>query len=265
MSFLSLFADYSTLTILALAFLAFTAGFIDSVAGGGGLIQIPALLINLPNSPLPVLFGTNKIASLSGTSVAAYQYAKRIKYNFKVLLSMAFFSFVASNLGAKSLSLINPDLLKPFVLILLILIAVYTFIKKDLGSIQTKALPVRKQIILGSIIGVAVGFYDGFFGPGTGNFLILGFVVVLGFDFITASAYSKIINCVTNISALLVFVRQGNYLLELAVVMAICNISGSIVGSRIALKKGNDFVRTIFFIVVTIMIARYSYDVFIKN
>jgi uncharacterized membrane protein YfcA len=265
MSSINLFADYSSLTILALAFLAFTAGFIDSVVGGGGLIQIPALLINLPNSPLPILFGTNKIASLSGTSVAAYQYAKRIKYNFKVLLSIAFFSFIASNLGAKSLSLFNANLLKPFILILLILIAIYIFIKKDLGSIQTKTLPVRKQIIFGSLIGIVVGFYDGFFGPGTGSFLVLGFVVVLGFDFVTASAYSKMINCVTNVSALLVFIRQGNYLLELAVLMAICNIMGSIAGSRIALKKGNDFVRTIFFLVVTIMIARYSYDVFIKN
>jgi uncharacterized membrane protein YfcA len=265
MSSINLFADYSSLTILTLAFLAFTAGFIDSVAGGGGLIQIPALLINLPNSALPVLFGTNKIASLSGTSIAAYQYSKRIQYNFKVLLSIAFFSFVASNAGAMSLSLINPNLLKPFVLILLILIAMYTFIKKDLGSIQTKTLPVRKQIMLGSLIGIAVGFYDGFFGPGTGSFLVLGFVVVLGFDFIAASAYSKVINCVTNVSALVVFIRQGNYLLELAILMAIFNSTGSIVGSRIAMKKGNDFVRTIFFIVVAIMIARYSYDVFIKN
>jgi uncharacterized protein len=261
MSFLHLFADYSSFTLLALALLAFIAGFIDSVVGGGGLIQIPALLISLPGSPLSTIFGTNKIAALSGTTVAAYQYSKRIKYNFKLLIIISFFSFIASNLGAKSLNYINANTLKPVILIILILIAIYTFIKKDLGTIQTKTLNINKQIIYGSILGFIVGFYDGFFGPGTGSFFVLGFVVILGFEFVTASAYSKIINCVTNISALIVFIRNGNYLLELALLMAICNISGSILGSRLALKKGNGFIRIIFLIIVTIMILKYGYDI----
>jgi uncharacterized membrane protein YfcA len=258
------FADYSVLTILSLSVLAFFAGFIDSIVGGGGLIQFPALLIYLPNTPLPVLFGTNKIAALSGTSVAAYQYAKRVKYDYRLLLLISAFAFAASTMGALSLSLINPNTLKPFILIILILIAIYTFFKKDLGKFQTKELSFMKQALWGSVIGAVVGFYDGFFGPGTGSFFVLGFVMILGFEFVTASAYSKMINCVTNISALIVFIRQGNFLLSVAFVMAVCNILGSVLGSRMALRKGNEFVRIIFLCIVILMILRYSYDIILK-
>jgi hypothetical protein len=259
---MELFSDYSLLTVLAFILFAFIAGFIDSLVGGGGLIQLPALLIGLPGSPIPVIFGTNKIAALSGTSVAAYQYSRKIKFNFKLLLIIAFFSFVASYLGAKSLNFIDARTLKPMILIILILIAVYTFIKKDLGSVQTKLLPLNKQMFYGSLIGFIVGFYDGFFGPGTGSFFILGFVVILGFEFVTASAYAKVINCVTNLSALIVFIRHGQYILELALLMAACNVAGSLIGSRMAIKKGNAFVRIFFLIIVVFMILKYGYDIF---
>lgn len=258
-----IFAGYSGLTLISLALLALIAGFIDSVAGGGGLIQLPALLINLPYSPLPALFGTNKIAALAGTSVAAYQYSKRVKYDPVILAIISAFAFLASNLGARSLSVINPDTLRPLILVILIIIAIYTFLKKDLGSVKTKELSRIKLILFGSVIGFIVGFYDGFFGPGTGNFLVLGFVIILGFEFVMASAYSKIVNSVTNISALMVFVSQGNYYLGLAIMMALCNIIGSIAGSRMALRRGNSFVRIVFLVIVIIMILRYSYDIFI--
>lgn len=264
MYLLNALADYSPFVLLTLVALAFIAGFIDSVVGGGGLIQIPALLINLPEQPLATIFGTNKIASLSGTSVAAYQYSKRIKFDYKLLAVIALSSFVASFLGAKAVSLINVEVLKPIILVILILIAVYTFIKKDLGSFQTKELTFDKQALYGILIGLIVGFYDGFFGPGTGSFFVLGFVVLLGFEFVKASAYAKIINCMTNLSALIVFIRQGNYLLEIALLMAIFNVLGNFMGSRIALKKGNEFVRIVFLVIVIIMIIRYGYDIFIK-
>ena len=257
------FTDYSLWTIIALTILSFTAGFIDAVAGGGGLIQIPALLINLPNQPLATLFGTNKIAALSGTSVAAYQYSKRVRFNFTLLFIIAAFAFTASFAGAKTVSLIHPNTLKPVILLLLILIAVYTFLKKDLGAVQTKTYTLRRQLFFGALIGTVVGFYDGFFGPGTGSFFVLGFVVILGFEFLVASAYAKFVNCITNISALIVFLRQGNYLPEIALLMAICNVAGSIIGSRLALKNGNGFIRIIFLVIVTLMIVRYSYDVFL--
>jgi uncharacterized membrane protein YfcA len=259
-----LFSDYSAVTLLLLALFAFLAGFIDAAVGGGGLIQLPALLIQFHDTPLPTLFGTNKIAALSGTSVAAYQYSKRIRFNFKLLVVISLFAFVASYLGAKVVSHVNVNALKPIILVILILIAIYTFFKKELGHVQTKSLSLSKQLIYGSLIGAIVGFYDGFFGPGTGSFLVLGFVVILGFEFITASAYAKVINCMTNVSALFVFVRQGNYLLGIAILMSASNIVGNIIGSRLALKKGNSYVRILFLVIVTLMIARYGYDIFFK-
>ena len=261
----NIFIDHTAIVIISLILLSFIAGFIDAIVGGGGLIQLPGLLINMPNQPLLTLFGTNKIAALAGTSVAAYQYSKRIKFDYKLLLIISFFSFVASFLGAKAVSFIKAETLKPIILVILILIAIYTFIKKDLGSVQTKKLPLNKQILFGSLIGIVVGFYDGFFGPGTGSFFVLGFVVILGFEFVNASAYSKIINCMTNISALIVFIKNGDYILEIAILMSVFNIVGSVIGSKIALRKGNGFVRLIFLVIVSIMILRYGYDVFLKG
>jgi len=257
-----IFSEYSSLTLIVFGLLAFIAGFIDSVAGGGGLIQLPALLIGFPKAPVPTLIGTNKIAGLAGTSVAAYQYSKHVKFNYPLLLTISFFTFIASFAGAKVVGFINPAVLKPLILAILILIGIYTFLKKDLGSIQTKSLTANKKVLFGSLLGLIIGFYDGFFGPGTGSFLVLGFVVILGFEFVTASAYSKIINCIANISALTVFIKQGNYLLGVAIVLAIGNITGNIIGSRMAIKKGNRFIRLFFLLVVVILIARYGYDVF---
>jgi uncharacterized membrane protein YfcA len=258
---LFLFTDYTLLNMAALALFSFIAGFIDSVVGGGGLVQIPALLINLPNSPLPTVFGTNKIAALSGTSVAAWQYSRRVKYNYVLLGTISLCAFLASRWGAKSLYFIDASTLKPVILVILILIAIFTFVRKDFGAIRTQQPSFAKQLVYGSLMGIVVGVYDGFFGPGTGSFFVLGFVALLGFDFLTATAYTKVVNCVTNLSALIVFISQGNYILELAVLMAVCNIIGSIWGSRLALRKGNQFIRVFFLVVVSLMIVKYGYDV----
>ena len=258
------FAEYSLLSLLLLALLAFIAGFIDAVVGGGGLIQLPALLIQFPQTNLPTLFGTNKIAALSGTIIAAVQYAKKVKFNLVLLLIISLFAYLASGAGAKIVSLLDVKMLKPIILVILIVIAIYTIFKKDLGAIQLKQISLKKQMIYGSFIGIIVGFYDGFFGPGTGSFLVLGFVLFLGMDFMHASAYAKIVNCITNLSALVVFINQGNYLLNIAVLMGVSNILGSYLGSHMAIKKGNAFIRNIFIFIVMLMIIRYGYDVFIK-
>ncbi len=264
MPFPEIFADYSLLTIVIFAVVYFVAGFIDAVVGGGGLLTIPTLLVSLPNQPLPTLFGTNKIAAISGGTVAAYQYSKKVKFDFRLLSTIIVFASAASFVGAKTVSYLDSGVLKPLILVILVLIACYTFLKKDLGSLVTKEHSITQKIFFGSIIGIFVGFYDGFFGPGTGSFFVLGFVVILGFDFLSASAYSKIINCCTNFSALIVFIKQGNYILELALIMAIFNILGNFIGSKIALKKGNEFVRKIFLIILVFMIIRFGYDVFYK-
>ncbi|MFZ4613973.1 MAG: sulfite exporter TauE/SafE family protein [Bacteroidia bacterium] len=265
MDLIDVYTNYGIITLTILVILSFIAGFVDAVVGGGGLIQIPALLISFPQTALPTIFGTNKIASLAGTSISAIGYSKRIKFNFKLLFVVSVCAGLSSFLGAKIVSFINVEFLKPFILVVLIAVAIYTFFKKDLGAIPSKNLSLNQQIIYGSLLGFGLGFYDGFFGPGTGSFFVLGFVVLLGFEFVQASAYAKVINCMTNISALVVFIKQGNYLLELAILMSVCNITGNIVGTRLALKKGNAFVRTIFLVIVTLMILRYAYDVFIKH
>ena len=261
MNLLELFAQHDTTILFIIAFASLFAGFIDAIVGGGGLIQFPAFMILFPNSSIPTAFGTNKIAGLSGTSLAAVQYAKRIKFNWKLLAITAISSFVFSFIGAKLVSIINVNFLKPFIFFVLIAIAIYTFKKKDFGTIPTKKLNEKKKYLFGLLLGILIGFYDGFLGPGTGSFLVLGFVALLGFEFLEASAYAKVINCVTNVSALYVFISQGNYIIEIALIMAVSNVIGSIIGSRMAILKGNEFIRKIFLFVVCIMIIRYGYDV----
>lgn len=260
-----LFADYTLLTLATLVLFAFLAGYIDAVVGGGGLIQLPAMLINMPQSPLVTLFGTNKFAAFTGTSAAAVQYARKIKFDLRLLLVVAAFAFVSAYLGARAVMLVDANRLKPFILIILIVIAIYTFLKKDLGTYQSKQLNWQRQMLLGSLIGTIVGFYDGFFGPGTGSFLVLGFVVILGFEFVTASAYAKIINAMTNISALIVFIRNGHIIFGIGILMALSNVAGSVLGSRMSLKRGNAFIRIFFLIIVSLMIIRYAWDLIIKS
>lgn len=262
MPFTDWLQDYSLVTILSLIALSFTAGFLDAVVGGGGLIQLPALLINFPSTQLPTLFGTNKIASLAGTSVAAWQYSRRIRFNWPLLLIISACALASSFAGAKTVSYLNTSTLKPVILVILILMAIYTFLKKDLGRVERKRLPLGQQALYGGLLATVVGFYDGFFGPGTGSFFVLGFVLLLGFEFVAASAYSKVVNCITNLSALVVFVGQGNYILEIALLLSVCNIAGNLTGSRMALRRGNEFVRIIFLVVVSLMILRYGYDIY---
>lgn len=261
---LAIFNEIDVWAIIAILALSVVAGFIDSVVGGGGLVQIPALLINLPSQPLMSLLGTNKMAAIAGMTMAASQYAKKVKFDFRLLAVIALAAFGASNLGVKLLHYIDVEILKPIILVVLVLIFIYSLIKKDLGAVQTKKLSLRKRLLFGALIGTLVGFYDGFIGPGTGSFLVLGFVVILGFEFITASAYAKIINCFSAISAMIVFVQMGNYILGLGILMSICNISGNFIGSRMALKNGNGFIRYVFIIIVGLMILRYAYDIFFK-
>ena len=249
-------------TIFALGFFSLLAGFIDAVVGGGGLIQLPALLLQLPSSPLPTILGTNKIAALSGTSVAAAQYARRIRYNFPLLFVISFFAFISAHLGAKLASRIDPASFRPLILVILISIAIYTYFKKDLGTRDGQTVRMPMQYLYGSLMGILNGFYDGFIGPGTGSFFVLAFVVLLGFEFVQASAYAKFVNCMTNFSAVMVFVKQGNYVLSIAILMAVCNVIGNVLGSVLALKKGNAFVRMFFLLVVSAMIIRYSYMIF---
>lgn len=256
--------NYPLESILAMIILSFIAGFMDAVVGGGGLISLPGLLVFFPHLALPFVLGTNKIAALAGTSIAAFQYSKKINFNFKLLTYLSITAFVFSFLGAKLVSYLDNQTLKPFLFLLLILIAIYTWFKKDFGSEQNSVNNISNQTLKACLLSAIVGLYDGFFGPGTGSFFVLGFVLLLGMDFLHSSAYAKIVNCVTNIAALTVFIYNGTFLLDLAILMAVSNMTGSFIGSKLALNKGNSFVRLTFISVVGLMIVRYGYDIFWK-
>lgn len=249
-------------TIAYLCFFAFLAGFIDSVVGGGGLIQLPALLVFLPGAPLPALFGTGKFAGIAGTTAAMVRYVRTVKINYLAILPAALAAFACSFLGARALSHLDTNLLKPLILVLLVLVAVYTFIRKDFGALHAPKLTETKEKIYGLLIGASIGFYDGFFGPGTGSFLIFIFIGIFGFNFLAASAASKVVNVATNLSALLYFAFKGYVIYEVAIPMAVCSIIGSQLGTRTALKRGVGFVRVLFLVVVSGIIIKFAYDTY---
>jgi uncharacterized protein len=248
--------------IIYLCLFAFLAGFIDSVVGGGGLIQVPALFIFLPGVSIATIFGTGKLASIAGTTSAMVKYVRSVKINYLAILPAAAAAFICSFLGARALSHFDANLARPLILILLILVAVYTFIRKDFGSLHAPKLTNAKEKLYGLLMGMIIGFYDGFFGPGTGSFLIFIFIGIFGFNFLAASAASKVVNVATNLSALLYFIYKGHVLYEVGIPMAICSIIGSQLGTRTALKRGTGFVRALFLVVVSGIILKFGYDTY---
>ncbi len=250
------------MTLTFLCAFSLLAGFVDSVVGGGGLIQIPALLILLPGMPVPTILGTNKLASLAGTSVAAYRYAAHVEMDWRVTISAAASAFIFSFLGSWAVTLLNPNFLRPAVFVLLVLVAIYVFVVKDLGLVHRPKHAPRKAALLGVLTGVALGFYDGFFGPGTGSFLIFLFVGLFGFDFLSASASAKLINLATNLASVFYFGATGHILYRAALPMAACNVLGSLVGTRMAILKGSRFVRVFFLIIVAALILRLAQQMF---
>ena len=248
--------------ILPLCGFAFLAGFMDSMVGGGGLIQLPALLIFLPGIAPATVFGTNKLVSITGTSTAATQYARHVRLDWPTLWPAALAAFVCAGLGAKVVTLIHTSFLKPAILVLLIAVAVYVFWQKDFGAVHAPKLTPQTRRWAGVGIGSGIGFYDGFFGPGTGSFLIFAFIGIFGFNFLTASASAKVVNAATNLAAVLFFGFTGHLLYALALPMAACNVGGSVLGTRLAVTKGSRFVRVLFLIVLTAIILRFAWDTF---
>jgi uncharacterized protein len=207
-----------------------------------------------------VIFGTSKLAAIAGTSTAVIQYAKHLEINWTATLPTAIAAFIFSFLGARTVSLINPALLRPAILFLLIAVAIYTFIKKDFGSLHAPKLAAATQKWVGICVGVAIGFYDGFFGPGTGSFLTFAFIGIFGFDFLNAAISARVVNFATNLSAMLYFASTGNILYQVALPMAACNMMGSLLGTKLAVSKGSQFVRGLFLVVVSALIIKFAYD-----
>ncbi|TXI90536.1 MAG: sulfite exporter TauE/SafE family protein [Burkholderiaceae bacterium] len=249
---------------IILAIAAFLAGFVDAVVGGGGLIQLPSLFSVFPNGKPPMLIGTSKFAGIWGTGVAARNYLKSVSLRWALVLPSAVCAFGCAFLGAICLSYFPPTLLRKALPFVLVVIAVYTFWRKDLGVQHERRWSDRAELYLGMLVGAVIGFYDGFFGPGTGSFFVFAFVRIFGYDFLHASAASKLLNVSCNASALLWFGYSGNVMWLLGLWMAACGVVGSIAGSRLAIRHGSGFVRKIFLVVVLALIAKTSYDAFLK-
>ena len=257
-----MFAELSLATGLFLLSASFLAGFVDSIAGGGGIVQLPALLIGLPNSPAAEVLGTNKLSAVFGTTTAAAHYRKQIKPDPKVLLGMAIPAFFGSAAGALLASRIPTSSMRPMILVLLIAVAIYTWLKPDLGKLENLRHVPKQRIQIGAIAGAVIGFYDGIFGPGTGSFLMLILVATLGYAFITASAIAKVVNVATNVGALIVFGRNGAVIWQIGIIMGFANITGAIIGSRLAIRGGSTLVRKVFLLVTIVLIVRVGIATF---
>ena len=257
-----MFHDLTIATALFLLAASFFAGFIDSIAGGGGLIQLPALLIGLPKSDTAEVLGTNKLSSIFGTSTAAALYRKQIKPDPKVLLAMGLPALLGSAGGAMLASKIPTSSMRPMVLVLLIIVAVYTWFKPDLGKFENLRHLPKRRIQIAALAGVIIGFYDGIFGPGTGSFLMLILVASLGYAFITASAIAKVVNVATNVGAIFVFGINGDVIWQIGIIMGVANISGAIIGARLAIKGGSTLVRKVFLLVTVALIVKVGIATF---
>ncbi|WP_168405344.1 sulfite exporter TauE/SafE family protein [Acinetobacter indicus] len=248
--------------VISLVIFAFCAGAIDAAVGGGGLIQIPAIMGAMPQLAPATVFGTNKLASICGTASAAFSFLRKVQLSWKLLGVIGLCAFLSSFVGAACVSMIPTDILRPFVLLMLIVIAIYTFMKKQFGQLHVQQTLNRKMLLLAALGSVLIGFYDGIFGPGTGSFFIFYFIRYLQVDFLHASALSKIANFMTNLAALSFFIPTGHVLFMVGAMMALANITGSLVGVRLAFKYGSGFIRIVFLVLISVLIVRMAYQMF---
>jgi uncharacterized membrane protein YfcA len=252
--------DAYQLIVLGLA--ALLAGFIDSVVGGGGLVQIPALFSILPREVPAALFCAAKIGSFFGASNAAWRYARRVSMPWRTIAPAALATFPCAYLGAMTVAWLPREFLRPMILALLVVAAVYTFRRKEFGAIHQPRLRGAREWVSAALVGGTLGFYEGFFGPGSGSFLIFLFIRVFGFDFLHASAVAKLINAMASLAAIAYFVPHGHFLPLAATVMAVGNVTGSSIGTAMALRHGSGFVRRMFLCVVGVLIVKFAWDTF---
>jgi uncharacterized membrane protein YfcA len=249
---------------LFLAIASGFAGFVDAMAGGGGLIQLPALIVGLPNKELPLILGTNKVPSIFGTAAAARNYFKNIKPDIPLTLSMMGPAFIGSMGGASLAAAVPKDFFKPFIVFLLVAVAIYTWVKPELGMNENLKYTNKKRLMIVALMGLLIGFYDGIFGPGTGTFLVFFLVSGIGYAFLKASGTAKLVNISTNAGAILSFQFTGHIWWQLGLLLAFANVTGAIIGSRLAIKGGSPLVRKVFLAVTFLLITRVAWDTFIS-
>ena len=254
--------DDPTLTVaLLLVLAALTAGFVDAVVGGGGLILLPALLLGLPGAAPVQLLATNKLASLCGTTVSSVTYYRRVRPDPRTFLPLMALAFVGSASGAFVAFLIPRSAFDPILLVVLVVVGGYVVARPDLGGDTLLRFRGHRHTVAAMVTGLAVGFYDGALGPGTGSFFVFVLVGLLGYDFLEASAKARLANWATNLAALCVFVPQGQVLWKIGLMIGAANLVGSYVGARTAVARGSGFVRLFFLVVVAAFVIRIGSDV----
>jgi uncharacterized membrane protein YfcA len=250
----------SVSTAIFLALAAGFAGFVDAIAGGGGLIQLPALLIGISHKPLPMILGTNKVPSIFGTSSSAIAYFRKVRPDLHATLFMAIPAFIGSVSGARLAASVPKSYFQPVIVLLLISVATYTWKKPELGMHESLRFTNKLRNLMLAGCGLVIGFYDGIFGPGTGTFLVFILVGLIGYHFLKASATAKLVNISTNLGAIISFQFTGHIWWRLGLLLAIANITGATVGARLAIHGGSPLVRKAFLIITTVLIAKVGYD-----
>ena len=251
-------------TIALLVLAAFAAGWIDAVVGGGGLIQLPALLLVPQVAPVQAL-ATNKLASIAGTATSSLTYYRRVKPDLRTALPMAGLALAGSFGGAAVATVLPTEVFKPIIVVALAAVAVFVAVRPKLGAATSLRFTGRRHLVVACALGIVIGFYDGMLGPGTGAFLVISLVSVVGYDFIASSAKAKIVNFATNLGALALFVPTGAVVWGLGLCLAAANVAGSYLGSRTAIAKGTGFVRVVFLVVAGALIVKLGHDVWVET
>jgi uncharacterized membrane protein YfcA len=246
--------------LLWLALAALAAGFVDAVVGGGGLVQLPALVIAFPGAAPVQLLATNKLSSFCGTTISAGTYYRRIRPDPRTFLPLMACAFLGAVAGALVASTIPRSAFDPIVLVVLVLVGGYVWFRPEIGEATVLRFHGRRHVVLAMLTGAVVGFYDGALGPGTGSFFVFVLVGLLGYSFLDASAKARLANWATNLASLLVFVPMGAVMWRTGLVMAVCNVLGGYLGARTAVARGARFVRVFFLVVVSAFVVRIGGD-----
>ncbi len=256
--------DLSVINLVLLALAMFFAGFVDAIAGGGGLIQTPAMLLSLPDRDPVSVVATSKLAAFFGTTTAAIKYGKHIKTDPRLLLAMVIPAFIGAGFGALLASEISPESFKSAIFFMMIAIFIYTLFKPDLGKVHVEKHSPRKLMVIGAIAAFVIGFYDGLIGPGTGTMLMIALVAIMGFAFVGASAIAKVVNATTNLASIIVVGLNIGILWKLGLLLGLANLAGGYTGSLMAIKKGSGFIRIFYLIVTGLLILRLGYSLYLE-
>lgn len=253
--------DPTALVLVLLGLAAAAAGYVDAVVGGGGLIQLPALLIGLPNASPVQILATNKLSSFCGTTIASATYYRRVRPDPRTFLPLMVLAFLGAAAGALVAGRIPRDAFEPIVLVALVLVGAYVWFRPELGGATALRFAGRRHVAAAMAVGLAIGFYDGVLGPGTGSFFVFALVGLLGYNFLEASAKARLANWATNLGALTLFLVQDALLWKVGLLMGACNLVGGYLGARTAVRQGAGFVRAFFLVVVSAFVVRIGGEV----